>query len=112
MTLNELKTDSRTIFYDNSDNAAKNWSKCWGLGWWFDLWRYKEYKLGALMYRTGQVVFRHRKESLTKYYINENETSKKEFMECLSLLSYQPKEFKQNLSKNNTPKAVQLSLFD
>lgn len=92
MTLNELKNDNRTLFYDNAEKAAKEWSKCWGLGWWFDLWRYKEYKLNNLTYRTGKVYFRHHNESIRKFYIDGKEVTQKTFSAALSEIEYQPKE--------------------
>ena len=62
MTIQEFKQEAtrRGNTYDNSSKASENWSRCWGLGyWWRDLWFYKEYRLGNMIYRTGRVRRRH-----------------------------------------------------
>lgn len=113
-SLNEFKNDSRVNVYDNTATAQKNWAKSWGLSWWFDLWRYKEYKINNLMYRTGKVFTRHTNYSVTKFYLDNNEISKKEFMDKIKNLIFRPKPIipipiNKNVSKNE--KTVQLSLF-
>ena len=108
MTINELKADARTIFYNNKEKAAKNWSKCWGLGWWFDLWQYKEYKLYNLMYRTGKAYFRHHSESIVAYYIDGKEVSRKEFLSILSTITHQPKQSVTIAKTKETAKQLEL----
>lgn len=71
-------------FYDNSDKAAYNWSRTWGLTWWHDVWFYKEYSLGNLTYRTGKVCMRHRSYSNTEYCIDNKPTSAKDFLKALA----------------------------
>lgn len=113
MILNEFKNDARVETFDNTENAQKNWSKCWGLGYWEDLWRYKEYKIGTLKYRTGKVFKRHTNYSLKKFYYKDNEISEKEFKEKISLIEFKPKEIiiKENLISKNK-KVKQMSLFE
>lgn len=102
MTLAELKTDKRTSFYDNTEKASKNWCKCWGLGWWFDLWQYKEYKIENLTYRTGKAYFRHHNESIRKFYIDGNEVTQKAFLAVLDKIEYQPKQIYVPIRKSST----------
>lgn len=85
MTIQELKNESsrRGNTYDNSEQAGRNWSRSWGLTWWRDVWFYKEFRLGNIIYRTGKVRLRHRSYTNTEYRINNQSVSKREFMKAL-----------------------------
>ena len=100
-----------TLSHDNRSTASKNWSKTWGIGWWFDLWSYKEYSIGCLKYRTGKVYLRHHSESVTKFYVDDKEVSKAKFFELASLIEYRPKDVVVN-TQPTQPQYQQLNLFD
>lgn len=108
--LNEFK-HMAILTHDNCSTASKNWSKTWGLGWWMDLWYYKEYSIGSLKYRSGKVCFRHHSENVTKFYVDDKEVSRKEFFELASSIEYIPKNVVVN-AQPNKPQYQQLSLFD
>lgn len=108
-TISEFKEMS-TLTHDNRKTASKNWSKTWGLSYWMDVWFYKEYSIGSLKYRVGQVVQRHTKYSVKKYYLADKEISKKEFFEMASTIEYKPKN--RVICTQPKPKYQQLSLFD
>lgn len=89
-TISEFKKMA-TLTHDNHEIASSNWAKTWGLGYWFDVWFYKEYSFYGLKYRTGQVIGRHTKHSVTKYYAGDKEISKKEFFGLIATIEYRPK---------------------
>ena len=87
MTLQEFKSESarRSPIFDNSENASRVWSRSWGLGqYWRDLWFYKEYRLGNLVYRTGKVHRRHDSYTMTECSIDGNIATKNEFIKYLA----------------------------
>ena len=106
-TISEFKEMS-TLTHDNRKTASENWSKTWGMAYWMDVWFYKEYSIGSLKYRVGQVVQRHTKYSVKKYYLADKEISEKEFFEKANAIEYKPK-VKTVIKKQ--PQAIQLSLF-
>ena len=106
-TISEFK-EMANLTHANRSTASKNWGKTWGMGWWFDLWGYKEYTLRGLRYRTGQVTNRYTKHNVTKYYTGDNEISKEEFFGLIGTIEYMPK-VKPVIKKQ--PQAIQLSLF-
>ena len=108
-TISEFK-EMATLSHDNRKTASANWAKTWGMSWWKDVWFYKEYTLLSLKYRTGQVVHRHSKYSVTKYYIGDKEISKNKFFELAGTIEYRPKE-KESYAQPS-PMPQQLSLFD
>lgn len=108
-SISEFKEMS-TLTHDNRQTASENWSKSWGMTWWMDVWFYKEYSIGSLKYRTGQVVTRYTKYNVTKYYIADKEISKKEFFEMASTIEYKPKN--KVIYTQPKPKYQQLSLFE
>lgn len=108
-TIKEFK-DMATLTHDNRQIASENWAKTWGIGWWMDLWHYREYSIGSLKYRTGQVIYRHTHENLAKYYLNDEEISKEKFFELAGTIEYRPKN--QIVYTQPQPKYQQLSLFD
>ena len=108
-TISEFK-EMATLTHDNRATACENLSKTWGLTWWMDVWFYKEYTIDNLKYRVGQVVQRHRKYSVTKYYLDDKEISKKEFFEKANAIEYKPKN--RVIYTQPKPKYQQLSLFD
>lgn len=87
MTLQEFKSESalRSPIIDNSENAAQVWSRSWGFGqYWRDLWFFKEYRLGNLVYRTGKVHRRHDSYTMTECSIDGNSATKNEIIKHLS----------------------------
>ena len=108
-SISEFK-EMATLTCDNRKTASENWSKTWGMAYWLDVWFYKEYSIGSLKYRVGQVVNRHTKYSLKKYYLADKEISKKEFFEMASTIEYKPKS--RVIYTQPKPKYQQLSLFD
>ena len=108
-TISEFKEMS-TLTHDNRKTASKNWSKTWGLSYWMDVWFYKEYSIGNLKYRVGQVIQRHAKYNLKKYYLADKEITKKEFFEKANTIEYKPKN--RMIYTQPKPKYQQLSLFD
>ena len=107
--LNEFK-HMATLTHDNRSTASKNWSETWGLGWWMDLWYYKEYSIGSLKYRSGKVCFRHHSENVTKFYVGDKEVSRAKFFELANTIEYRPTN--EVASAQSKPKYRQLSLFD
>ena len=108
-SISEFKEMS-TLTHDNRKTASENWSKTWGMTYWMDVWFYKEYSIGSLKYRVGQVVQRHTKHSVKKYYLADKEISEKEFFEMASTIEYKPKN--RVICTQPQPKYQQLSLFD
>lgn len=108
-SISEFK-EMATLTHDNRKTASKNWSKTWGMAYWMDVWFYKEYSIGSLKYRVGQVVQRHTKYSVKKYYLADNEISEKEFFEKANAIEYKPKN--RVVYTQPKPKYQQLSLFD
>ena len=108
-SISEFK-EMATLTHDNRKTASKNWSKTWGMAYWMDVWFYKEYSIGSLKYRVGQVVQRHTKYSVKKYYLADKEISEKEFFEMASTIEYKPKN--RVIYTQPKPKYQQLSLFD
>ena len=108
-SISEFK-EMATLTHDNRKTASENWSKTWGMAYWLDVWFYKEYSIGSLKYRVGQVVQRHTKYSLKKYYLADKEISEKEFFEMASTIEYKPKN--RVIYTQLKPKYQQLSLFD
>ena len=106
-TISEFKEMS-TLTHDNRKTTSENWSKTWGMAYWLDVWFYKEYSIGSLKYRVGQVIQRHTKYNLKKYYLADKEITKKEFFEKVNTIEYKPK-VKPVIKKQ--PQAIQLSLF-
>lgn len=86
MTIQDFKQEStrRGNTYDNSSKASENWSRCWGLGyWWRDLWFYKEYRLGNMTYRTGRVRRRHYSYSVEERLIDGQTVDTRTFNKAL-----------------------------
>ena len=108
-TISEFK-EMATLTHDNRKTASKNWSKTWGIAYWLDVWFYKEYSIGSLKYRVGQVVNRHTKYSLKKYYLADQEITEKEFLEMARTMENKPKN--RMIGTQPQPKYQQLSLFD
>ena len=108
-SISEFK-EMATLTHDNRKTASKNWSKTWGIAYWMDVWFYKEYSIGSLKYRVGQVVQRHTKYSVKKYYLADKEISEKEFFEMANTIEYKPKN--RVIYTQPKPKYQQLSLFD
>ena len=108
-SISEFK-EMATLTHDNRKTASKNWSKTWGIAYWMDVRFYKEYSIGSLKYRVGQVVQRHTKYSVKKYYLADKEISEKEFFEMASTIEYKPKN--RVIYAQPKPKCQQLSLFD
>ena len=87
MKLHEFKYESarRSPIIDNSENASRVWSRSWGFGqYWRDLWFFKEYRLGNLVYRTGKVHRRHDSYTMTECSIDGNSATEKEFIKYIN----------------------------
>lgn len=87
MKLHEFKSESarRSPIIDNSENASRVWLRSWGFGqYWRDLWFFKEYRLGNLVYRTGKVHRRHDSYTMTECSIDGNSVTEKEFVKYLN----------------------------
>lgn len=78
--------------HNNKENACKAWAKSWGLDFWRNLWRYKEYtsvKHGVkYQYRTGTVVVRHGSYPMTEYLIDGHVVGKTAFLKSYSDFYY------------------------
>lgn len=85
MTLKDFQNEARRRgnFHDNTKNAMACWSKCWGLGFHNDLWCYKQYTLGNLTYKSGNVVLRHGHYRNTVCYIDGQMVSEYKFKQAL-----------------------------
>ena len=61
MDLQDFKAAAmlRGNYYDNRQNASKAWARSWGLTYWRNIWFYKEYHVGNMLYRAGQIHGRH-----------------------------------------------------
>lgn len=73
--------------HDNKDNAIKKLGQCWGLGFWRDLWAYKEYTYNhkgvIYMYRVGQVYYRHGSYRHVECFIGDKEVTLYKFKKAL-----------------------------
>lgn len=91
MTITDFKATAE-MTHDNKETAMKNWSKSWGIDYWRNLWRYKEYtstRHGVkYQYRTGQVVVRHGHYSQTEFLIDGHEVSKADFLKSYNDFYY------------------------
>ena len=56
--------------YDNKEKALDAVAKSWVLAFWRDCWKYKEFRLLNMTYRTGRVIRRHYSYNYTEYLIN------------------------------------------
>lgn len=79
-----------TLTHDNTNIAMTNWSKTWGLGYWRNLWAYKEYVYvyGGVKYtyRVGSVRTRHTKYRVSECFYNNEEVSEYKFKKGIALL--------------------------
>ena len=79
-----------TLRYDNTNIAMTNWSKTCGLGYWRNLWAYKEYTYVygnvRYVYRVGSVRTRHAKYRVSEYFFNNEEVSEYKFKKGIALL--------------------------
>lgn len=91
MTLKEFKEMAvrQGNVYDNSENAAAEWSRTWGFSWWKSLWRYKEYTFNGYTYRSGIVNTRHTHYSMTEYAKGTETISRAAFLKAISAMEYQ-----------------------
>lgn len=86
MTLKEFKTEAqqRGNYFDNSENAAHEWAKSWGLTWWRLVWFYKEFRVGGMVYRSGMWRGRHGGHTVTECTIDGEAVSKYRFEKALA----------------------------
>lgn len=91
MKLNEFKAMAmkKGSMYDNSQKAAIEWSRTWGLSWWRSLWRYKEYTYNGYTYRAGNVFTRHTHYRMTEYAKGVESISRSAFLKAISAMEYQ-----------------------
>lgn len=103
MTLREFKRMACCYgkMYDNSEEAAKEWRRTWGLSWWRNLWRYKEYTYNGYTYRSGRVYTRHTNYMQTEFLAGENEIPKRDFLKAIKNMEYKELELQSCL--NSTP---------
>lgn len=71
-----------TMSHDNRPSAAKAISQSWGNAYWRDCWMYREYTLGNLVYRTGQVIRRHGHKSRVEFLVDGKEVSQYKFLKA------------------------------
>lgn len=106
-TISEFKKMS-TMTHDNSKIASANWAKSWGMTYWENVWYYKEYTLRTLKCRTGQVIMRHTKYSVTCFYVGEKEITKEKFLEICGTIEYKPKQIEVKVKPISQPQATQM----
>ncbi len=92
MDLKAFKREAmrRGGFYDNGPAAGAYWAKTWGLGFHDLLWRYKSYKVGNMLYKSGPVVLRHGKYTNTVCYIDDQPVSEYRFKKALETYQAPP----------------------
>lgn len=86
MTLKEFKTEAqqRGNYFDNSENAAHEWAKSWGLTYWRLVWFYKEFRVGGMVYRSGMWRGRWGGHTVTECTIDGEAVSKYRFEKALA----------------------------
>ena len=92
MTLQEFKSEAqrRGNYYDNSANAAEHWAKSWGLTYHSLLWFYKEYEVGNMKWKGGQVRLRHGSYRSVDCYIDGELVSEYRFKKALETFEFPP----------------------
>lgn len=85
MTLQEFKREAqrRGHFFDNSASASQAWARSWGLTFHSSLWFYKEYTLGNMRWKGGQIRLRHGSYRSVSCYINDEPVSEYRFNKAL-----------------------------
>lgn len=71
-------------YYDNSRAAGEAWAKSWGLTWWRNVWAYKEYRHGGMVYRSGRVTLRHGGYQHTECEVNGEPVTLYRFKKALA----------------------------
>lgn len=81
--------------YDNTEKAAEYWGRTWGLGFWRNLWRYKQYELEAgghtYVRKVGRVVVRHGSYQAVECSIDGKELPERAFLRALDSLTAEEK---------------------
>lgn len=92
MTLREFQQEAqhRGHYYDNSASASENWAKSWGLTYHSLLWFYKEYEVGNMKWKGGQVRLRHGSYRSVECYIDGERVSEYRFKKALETLEFPP----------------------
>lgn len=70
----------------------KNGGRTWGLSWWRNLWRYKEYTYNGYTYRYGEVYTRHINYMHREFFAGENEIPQKDFLKAIKNMEYKAPE--------------------
>lgn len=92
MTLKDFQFEAqrRGHFYDNSASASEYWAKTWGLTYHSLLWFYKEYEVGNLKWKGGQVRLRHGSYRSVDCYIDGEPVSEYRFKKALTTFEFSP----------------------
>lgn len=90
MTLRDFQQEAqRRGHYDNnSASASENWAKSWGLTYHSLLWFYKEYELGNMRWKGGQVRLRHGSYRSVDCYIDGERVSEYRFKKALETFEF------------------------
>lgn len=110
MTLKEFKEMAmrQGNVYDNSEKAAAEWSRTWGLSWWKSLWKFKEYTYSGYTYRSGNVYTRHTHYKMTEYAKGTETIGRTAFLKAIRPMEY--KSYTCQGASIAQPKQMSLSL--
>lgn len=92
MKLRDFQNEAqrRGHFYDNHASAAEHWAKSWGLTYHSLLWFYKEYEIGNMRWKGGQVRLRHGSYRSVSCYIGGEFVSEYRFKKALETFEFPP----------------------
>lgn len=92
MTLRDFQIEAqrRGHYYDNSASASEHWTKTWGLTYHSLLWFYKEYEVGNMKWKGGQVRLRHGSYRSVDCYIDGELVSEYRFKKALETFEFPP----------------------
>ena len=104
-----------TMSHDNTEQASEAWARSWGMDYWRNLWRYKEYTLANLKYRVGRVYTRHYNYPVTEFFVDGQEVKRTAFLKAFNALVEQGVVVAPRPAyvapAPAQPRAVQLALF-
>lgn len=92
MTLQEFKREAqrRGNFYDNSANASENLAKSWGFTYHSMLWFYKDYTIGNMRWKGGNVRLRNGSYQSVDCFIGDEKVSEYRFKKALETFVFPP----------------------
>lgn len=94
MKVSEFNEMAKCV-YDNKEKAMGYWATCWGLGYWRNLWCYKQYELEAggrtYVRKVGRVVVRHGSYLAVECSIDGKELPERAFLRALDSLTAEEK---------------------